>query len=95
MPFTLTVCIGNSDDKLSQEEWAEFWRSTGELVRLHADHMHGEFLSLPSAPWQNACWVFEAPMSPEFSQGLKALAARFDQDSIAVSVGTTVFVAPS
>jgi hypothetical protein len=90
---TLTICIGNSDDGLSQSDWAGFWFLTGQAVRKHASHIFGEFLSLPTSPFQNAAWVVSADWTEAFRDDLAVLAARFGQDSIAVAVGETEMVA--
>jgi hypothetical protein len=42
---TLTIAIGNSDDGLSQKEWAAFWRATHDTVLAHAARVYGTFLS--------------------------------------------------
>lgn len=91
---TLTICIGNSDDKLSQREWSWYWANTSSVVNRYAGHVHGEFLSQPSAAFQNACWVVEGELTEEFLAELADMARHFRQDSIAVSVGSTVLVSP-
>jgi hypothetical protein len=91
---TLTVCIGNSDDRLSQQAWSLFWAETSRTVAGAARHVHGEFLSLPVTRWQNACWVFEGELDAQLRNRLTELARAYGQDSIAVSVGETVLVKP-
>jgi putative flippase GtrA len=89
---TLTVCIGNSDDGLTQREWADYWRDVNLEVSTSASHVFGVFLSVPNSPYQNACWVFEGELTPDLEESLATLARRFRQDSIAVSVGETTMV---
>lgn len=80
------VSIGNSDDKLTQSEWAQFVSRTTSLVE-GAALIHGRWLSEPSSAYQNACWcidVHDEPNGVEWLRGaLARLAADFRQDSIA------------
>lgn len=91
---TLTVAIGNSDDALSQAEWAAYWQATHEVVFAHAQQVFGVFLSVAHAPYQNAGWLVEGELTPSFTTGLAELAQRFRQESIAVAVGETTLVHP-
>ncbi len=81
------VSIGNSDDKLAQAEWSEFYELTRELlVDLGlTSEVHGAWASLPNAAWQNACWCVD--VKPEHADTVKdtlrRLAHKFRQDSIA------------
>lgn len=79
------ISIGNSDDKLTQGEWAEFYQRTAELVEFYAHIVHGAWTSLPTAHYQNACWavVPAAKAKGELKTELGRLARFFRQDSIA------------
>lgn len=94
------VSIGNSDDKLTQAEWAHFYTSVRHLLAndlqpreaegwgslaFSAPTIHGRWQSVPSDPWQNACWCVEIEDhdAPAIQHELKLLAAKFRQDSIA------------
>lgn len=46
------IAIGNSDDKLTQQEWAKFYHFTDIDVRKYADHVHGAWVSPATVPWQ-------------------------------------------
>lgn len=59
MSKTIYVTIGNSDDKLTQAEWAQFFADVDDVIRGFAATVHGSWHSLPASPWQNACWCFE------------------------------------
>lgn len=79
------ISIGNSDDKLSQREWALFFSQTALLVQRHAK-VHGQWASEPASAWQNACWCVEVATGDkaEFIKAeLVGLAFTFRQDSIA------------
>lgn len=94
---TVVVQIGNSDNKLSQAEWAEFIAVTREAVKQNAAQIHFEGFSNPTAEWQNACWVFErnTRISRRMWEQFSHVAGLYKQDSIAVTVGgTTRFVTP-
>ncbi len=84
---TIYISIGNSDDKLSQQEWAEYWDGARGCIVANARVIHGEWLSLPTSRYQNACWAIELPSVDRFGIELQAdlsrLARLFGQDSIA------------
>ncbi len=82
------ITIGNSDDKLSQQRWAEFCREVDKVLKgLRVPrYFHG--YSLPNAPWQNAIWAVEMDESDQVNiervkELLRWVADRFKQDSIA------------
>lgn len=93
--MTVYVSIGNSDDKLTQAEWATFWEKTSVLVLAYASQVHGGWTSAPTAPWQNACWAFDLDR-PDWADRMKrelsALAAEYKQDSIAWAEAETEFI---
>ena len=94
--LTIYTSIGNSDDKLTQQKWAEFHELFATLVRAAAEQVHGDWHSVPNSPWQNACMCFET--TPEKAERLKQVlaeaAAEFEQDSIAWAVTETEFIGP-
>lgn len=83
--ITAYVSIGNSDDKLTQKEWAAFLLRTHLLLDDAASVMHGSWYSGPGVEWQNACWCVEIPAdrAEPVRDGLRLLAREFRQDSIA------------
>lgn len=91
---TIYVSIGNSDDKLTQRRWRDFWRACNSAIRQHAVRVHGEWYSGPVSEWQNACWCVEVHVADV--SGLKAIlagyAAAFGQDSIAWATAETEFL---
>lgn len=88
------VSIGNSDDKLSQRDWAAFYVEVDEILRWYATTIHGAWMSESVSPWQNACWRVEFLADPaEAKTKLAECAARFNQDSIAwATVNATEFL---
>ena len=97
---TVTIQIGNSDDKLPQKVWAHYVRECHELVRRHSHQLHFGGGSSPYAPWQNHCWVMNVQgtkkeckeLLAEFVRDLEKLRKRYDQDSVAITVGNTEFI---
>lgn len=90
------ISIGNSDDKLTQREWAAFWLRVDSLLRRWADAVHGAWLSQPSDRYQNACWCIEieAPAAESVKATLRRVAAEFTQDSIVWAPAQTEFIRP-
>lgn len=96
MTTTAVVQIGNSDDKLTQAEWRDFWVETDASVRP-TGRVHFAGTSSATAPWQNAAWVVELAndeMGSWLERRLADLAAKYRQNSIAMTVGHTKFVVP-
>lgn len=71
---TVLVTIGNSDDKLTQREWADFQQRVDHLVAIAATEVHGRFHSLPHHPWQTAAWSFTIHPEATVGSGAAALA---------------------
>jgi hypothetical protein len=80
------VSIGNSDDKLTQADWSDFYWGVDEKIRATTTKIHGAWQSVTSARWQNACWCIdvELPATRAYlKQQLKTLGNKYHQDSIA------------
>lgn len=100
---TITLQIGNSDDKLSQRDWSYFVNEIDHylnvtMTRYVTIHFSGSSHSY--APWQNHCWVFEK-INDKFEdyvlgtikkQVSKCAKEIYKQDSIAWTEGTTELV---
>jgi hypothetical protein len=97
------ITIGNTDDKLTQPEWAQFVSDVGAAVSrvagLPGGAMHGAWTSGNHLPWQNACWCLEMPAVYAHVEMLKSrmgqLARRYGQDSIAWAESETQFITPA
>lgn len=105
------ISIGNSDDRLGQAAWSRFHNAIHGLLTGGQDpidgwgalafsrpEMHGHWLSVPSEPWQNACWCvqIEEHDAPAMKGELAMLAQFFGQDSIAwAPVMDTEFIKPT
>ena len=91
---TVTIQIGNADDKLSQSAWSQFNASVKKIVEESGCYIHFHGHSDPSAPWQNACFVcvvFESRWS-DFIDKLIACRKSYHKDSIAIITGATEFI---
>ena len=90
---TVYISIGNSDDKLSQSEWADYIMAVTSVLSTHHVTIHGLWFSETASPWQNCCWCVECEDETGVIRGeLGAVAERFRQDSIAWAVAETEFL---
>jgi hypothetical protein len=95
---TVYVSIGNSDDKLTQVEWAAYAGTVQGAVRRAAGAVYGEWTSLPLAAFQNACWCVEVEpaRADALRRELSGIAGMYRQDSIAwAEVPLTEFIGAS
>lgn len=78
------VAIGNSDDKLSQRDWALFQIDVNQALHTGGALYHGEWTSHPTSMFQNACWCAEinAVDAAPIKKKLRELAKAYRQDSI-------------
>ena len=84
-----TIQIGNSDNKLTQEEWSNYVSAIHGATTVDGIETHFFGSSEGSKPWQNACWVV-AIREVEVDAMFKAIAKirmQFGQDSVAVILG--------
>lgn len=86
------ISIGNSDDKLTQAEWAQYFSAVARTIQAphfkgtpQARQVHGQWVSEPASAWQNACWCVEIEEAgaKDLRFLLIGLAKTFRQDSIA------------
>lgn len=92
--MTVYVSIGNSDDRLTQSEWAAFAQEVQGRVSLDASQVHGYWASSPVSPWQNACICADIPdaIAPTLKKELALIGRRYRQQSIAWAVAETEFI---
>ena len=88
----IVIQIGNSDNKLTQQEWSEFWHAVNNSVSNNCHEVHFSGLSDGNAPWQNACWVANPMKLNILKNELSRLCVTYNQDSIAIIEGNTQFV---
>ena len=91
---TVVIQIGNSDNKLTQNDWAHFVASIRDEISRSVYRIHFQGGSDWDAPWQNACWVCE--VRPEQVEPLREAILKtrmqYKQESIAFLVGKTEFI---
>lgn len=93
--ITITLQIGNSDDKLTQAEWHRYVEAVRELLEGRPGVAVHFFGAPPTwTPWQNAAWVFAAEPDalPALREALAEIRARYLQDSVAWTEGATEFI---
>ena len=91
---TVVIQIGNSDNKLTQNEWAHFAAAVDIAISGHAHTIHFKGGSDWDAPWQNACWVCEVHEAtiPALKVALRQDRINARQDSVAMLVGDTMLI---
>lgn len=92
------IVIGNSDDKLSQSDWAKFQGDldgVGERLEERGETVHGIWFSEAMSPYQNMCLcvtVQDDSTVEWLTNELAEIAAHYDQDSIAIQIDYPTFV---
>lgn len=99
---TIFVSIGNSDDKLTQVQWSQFYETVDEEIRAAVEDsvgtIFGAWTSDTTDPWQNACWAFTfGHRTPDEARDwlrgrLGLYAQNWRQDTIAWTEGTPEFI---
>lgn len=97
----IVIAIDNSDNRLTQREWHEFWYAFNDEIqyygRLAGVEVHGTWMSDPVAPWQNAAWSLSwsndlIHLSRDLQNLLREILPRYRQESMAWTVGNTTLV---
>lgn len=85
MSGVIYIGIGNSDDKLSQREWALLQIEVKQALHERNANLIGEWHSYPDSIFQNACFALDVDQAlvPELKGDLTALATMYKQDAIA------------
>lgn len=91
---TVTIQIGNTDDKLKQSEWAAYVLMMRTLILHHIVQVH--FFGAPAnwERWQNVCWVVEVEDGKlqDLMKAIHEARDTFNQESAAVTIGETQFI---
>ena len=92
--MTVTIQIGNSDDKLTQPEWAAYVLAMRNHILTYAAQVH--FFGAPAnwERWQNVAWVVEVSENntPGLKQAIEIVRKTFRQESVAWTDGTTELI---
>ncbi len=91
---TMSVLIGNSDDKLTQLQWSVFVMAVNRLIEGAAAKVHFSGGSAWDTCHQNCCFVIEIEEQyvAGFLERLKEIRENFHQDAAAIVLGETVFI---
>ena len=84
--ITVYVSIGNSDDKLTQDQWRMYQLIVRAALRKHAQEIHGEWYSVPTAQYQNACFCVvlrDGDLAEMVKMQLAEIRETYRQDSVA------------
>lgn len=92
--ITIHVSIGNSDDKLTQAQWSQFFWEVNWAIDGYSKEIYGRWVSPSTEPYQNACWSFRKDWhhNDYLKKELRRIADTFDQDAITWLEGTTQFL---
>lgn len=91
---TITLQIGNSDDKLAQNEWSEFVSDIAALLASKQVTIFFFGCSHGAEKWQNAAWVFGTDnwTSEQIKSGVSFIRTAYRQDSAAWTEAETQFI---
>lgn len=91
---TITIQIGNSDDKLTQKEWSEFVCEMLNAIHIFSKEIHFGGGSASFEEWQNYAWVFVATKDQikNLKARIKPIREFYRQDSVAWTEGETDFI---
>jgi hypothetical protein len=86
--ITVYASIGNSDDKLSQKEWSEYFLVFNAAMSLIAEEIYGVWTSRTTDPYQNACVGIrmDDKYLAKIKTDLSEIAEDYKQDSIAFCI---------
>lgn len=92
--ITITIQAGNTDNKLSQQEWSNFVRKLDGEIRFHAEDIHFFGGSENWALWQNVAWIIVTDRNRLEILKSQVMNTReaFYQSSVAWTEGATEFV---
>jgi hypothetical protein len=91
---TITVQIGNTDNKLTQKEWSEFVCEISSAIHIFVKEVHFGGGSASWEEWQNYAWVFIVTNDrvKMIKDKIKAIREFYRQDSVAWTEGETLFI---
>lgn len=92
--MTICIQIGNTDNKLTQQEWADFVRQIDAILDAYETARHFFGGSPTYARWQNVCWVCEIASGQfdDLIQDIRIHREFYRQDSVCVLAGDAEFV---
>lgn len=91
------LSCGNTDDKLTQREWASLLNEIHRTLLTYSVSWYGNWYSAPESEFQNACFAFSVhdDLRPELQGEMRAIAVEYKQDAIAwADCPATEFLGP-
>ena len=91
---TVIIQIGNSDNKLTQNNWAHYVEETRLVIEKAANEVHFFGGSPNWYPWQNVAWVIvgNSEALRRLKDDLWLIRKKYGQDSVAWTEGETQFI---
>lgn len=91
---TVTIQIGNTDDKLTQRQWHSYVERMNHFIYQHAKRCHFFGGCSNWEEWQNVAWVVtvEPHKLEVMKDAVRECRREFGQDSAAWTDGDTLFV---
>jgi len=91
---TLTIQIGNSDDKLKQAQWCGYVRETKLCIERWATSIYFFGGSSTWEMWQNVCWVISCREDKieVLQDEIADIRTKYHQESVALTIGDTVMI---
>ena len=90
---TIAIQIGNSDDKLTQEQWSSFVGRINLILQGYTKvHFFGG--SQNWVVWQNVAWMVNCPADfvSILKESIASVGKEYNQDSVAWLQGITEFI---
>lgn len=92
---TIVVQIGNSDNKLTQKQWSDYYEQIERVVDIFSKEVFFKGCSNSNSEYQNAAFIFSIEENENDYDLMKMLVIiknMFNQDSIAYQIGETDFI---
>lgn len=82
---TICIEIGNTDNKLTQQEWAKFVNEIHSAIVRWCNEIHFSAPSVGWADWQNAAWIFicNKNMVKYLRADITEIRKKYNQESVA------------
>jgi phosphoserine aminotransferase len=94
--MTTVLLIGNSDDKLTQFEWSNFYDEIKNCINNYSITIHFNGYSNSVSMYQNACFVFNISSDTEyinkFIEDIKKIKIKYKQNYIVIIRNETEFI---
>lgn len=88
----LAISIGNTDNKLTQQEWNDFVEEMIDAIgREGKVHFFGG--SATYAPWQNVAWIIETDKNWKvLNKSIIKIRRKYKQESVFILQGNEQFI---